>query len=831
MERTTLFADIILPLPMPGYFTYRIPYDMNAQVMVGQRVVVQFGQKKIYTGLIRRLHENVPSGYTIKYIVSILDVVPIVNEKQFQFWEWIADYYMCNPGDVMHAALPPAFKLASESKVVINPDFDGDYSTLNQNEYLVAEALLSRDSITVNEISNLTGLLKVIPLLKTLIEKGVVLTLEEISERYKPKVETYVSLSEKYQDQNNLHKLFDELEKKSFKQLQMLQLFMQATNFFKDFKNEMKKSELLKLPDISSAQLSALIKKEVFYLVEKEESRLIDSDAYSSADDIILSPKQEEAYLKIKEGFAEKPVVLLHGVTSSGKTEIYIKLINEMIKAGKQVLYLLPEIALTTQIIFRLQKYFGDQAGVYHSKYNEHERVEIRNKIIKASDDKSDHKYKIIIGARSAIFLPFDNLGMIIVDEEHDSSFKQYDPAPRYNARDAAIYLSQMHNATTLLGSATPAVESYYNALTKKYNLVEITERYGGIELPQILIANLKEEMRMKTMKSHFSSLLIKNIDEALTAKQQVILFQNRRGFSLRLECDVCNYMPECKNCDVTLIYHKHKNLLMCHYCGYSTRLPEVCPACGSKSILMKGFGTEKVEDELSIIFPEAKIERMDLDTTRSKNAYRRIINDFEDRHIDILVGTQMVTKGLDFDNVGVVGILNADNMLSYPDFRSFERSFQLMAQVSGRAGRKNTQGKVIIQTYNPMHPIIGNVIHTDYISMFNNQLKERKTFKYPPFHRLIKVTLKHINPDLLNEASTYLANQMKKAFAKRVLGPEFPIVSRVKTLYLKDILLKIEKEISINQAKETLKAIITNNFSKIEKYKSIRIVIDVDPN
>ncbi len=827
MERTTLFADVILPLPLPGYYTYRIPFDLNDSVKIGQRVVVQFGQRKIYTGLIRKIHENVPKGYTIKYILSILDLEPIVNEKQFQFWEWIADYYMCNPGDVMHAALPPAFKLASESKVVINPDFDGDYSVMNENEILVAEALLARESITVNEIANITGLQKVIPLLKTLIEKGIVLSYEEITERYKPKLETYISLTEEYCNEEKLHKLFDGLEKKSFKQLQMLQLFLQLTGFFNQFNNELKRSELLKAPELTTAQLNSLVKKGVFIQYDKEESRLKDNDAYSSAEDIVLSPQQSNALEEINKGFTEKPVVLLHGVTSSGKTEIYIKLINEMIKEGKQVLYLLPEIALTAQIINRLQRYFGDQAGVYHSKYNEHERVEIWNKIIK----DNAHKYKVIIGARSAVFLPFDNLGLIIVDEEHDSSFKQYEPAPRYNARDSAIYLSQMHNAKTLLGSATPAVESYFNAVTHKYNLVELTERYGGIELPKILIANLKEEMRMKTMKSHFSSLLINSIDAALAEKQQVILFQNRRGFSLRLECDVCNYMPECVNCDVTLIYHKNKNLLMCHYCGYSTRIPEKCPACGAQALLMKGFGTEKVEEELSIIFPDAKIERMDLDTTRTKNAYRRIINDFEERRIDILVGTQMVTKGLDFDNVGVVGILNADNMLSYPDFRSFERSYQLMAQVSGRAGRKNTQGKVVIQTYNTIHPIIINVIYNDYIAMFNSQLKERKTFKYPPFYRLIKITVKHKDANFLNEAASHLCKELTKTFGKRVLGPEYPMVSRVKSLYLKELLLKIEKELPIHQAKEKLKDIITTKFSMIDKYKSVRLIIDVDPN
>ncbi|MEI6694580.1 MAG: primosomal protein N' [Bacteroidota bacterium] len=829
MERITLFADVLLPLPLKGYFTYRIPFEMNEMLKPGQRVVIQFGKKKVYTALVRRIHEKPPLAYAVKYILSVLDSEAIVNEKQFLLWEWIADYYMCAIGEVMNAALPAAFKLASETRILINPDFDGDFSQFNEYEMLVAEALVSRESLTVSEVTEITGLQKTIPLIKTLIEKAVIITDEEIAEKYKPKIETYVRLNEPYANEKALMDIFDKLEKKAFRQLQVLQSFLQLTGFFQTFDNEIKKSELLKNPDFSDAQIKSLQQKGIFEIFEKEQSRLEGSDAYSTVGDIVLSDEQQLAFDSIKQGFEQKSVVLLHGVTSSGKTEIYIKLIDEVIQQGKQVLYLLPEIALTAQIINRLQKFFGNKAGVYHSKYSENQRVEVWGKVILASQGIDNENYNVILGARSALFLPFDNLGLIIVDEEHDSSYKQYDPAPRYNARDAAIYLAAMHGAKTVLGSATPAIETYFNTLTRKYQLVEINERYGGMELPEIIIADLKIETRQKTMHSHFSSVLINHIEAALAKKQQVILFQNRRGFSLRIECDSCHYMPECKNCDVTLIYHKYQNQLRCHYCGYSTHIPEKCPECGSTGMMMKGFGTEKIEEDLAVIFPKASIERMDLDTTRSKNAYRRIISDFEDRKIDILVGTQMVTKGLDFDNVSIVGVLNADNMISYPDFRSFERSFQLMAQVSGRAGRKGERGKVIIQTYQPKHEVIKNVINTDYRAMFNSQISERKNFRYPPFYRLIKITLKHKDADILNKAATEFSTELRKIFGKRVLGPEFPIVSRVKNMYLKDILIKIEKEASLVQAKDQLRNIV-EHFMQTKKYSQIRMLIDVDP-
>ena len=828
MERTTLFADILIPLSIKGYYTYRVPFELNNSIKTGQRVVVQFGKKKVYTGLVRHIHNKVPEYKNIKYILSILDIEAIVNEKQFQFWEWISTYYMCNYGEVMNAALPPAFKLASETGIVLSPEFDGDFSILNENEILVAEALIAKESLTVNEIAEITGLQKTLPLLKTLVEKKVIITVEEIHETYKPRIVSYIRLSEKYTDEAELKNVFDELSKRAFKQLQLLQTFLVESDFFNNFRNQVSKKNLLK-NNFSDDQLKSLTKKGVFEIYDVKESRLEFNDSENSVSEIKLNELQQYAYESIKKGFSENKVVLLHGVTSSGKTEIYIKLIEDTLNKGKQVLYLLPEIAITAQIINRLRKFFGRKVGIYHSKFNENQRVEIWNKVNDSFSSTEDSKFEIIIGARSAVFLPFEKPGLIIVDEEHENSYKQYDPAPRYNARDAAVFLAKMHNSDIVLGSATPSLETFYNAYTGKYHLVEIKERFGGVLLPEILIADIIKESRMKTMQSHFTSLLIKNIDTALRNKKQIILFQNRRGFSLRLECDNCHYIPECKHCDVTLTYHKYNNQLKCHYCGYSVKIPEKCPQCESSLLLMKGFGTEKIEDELQLIFPDANIQRMDLDSTRSKNAYLKIITDFEDKKTDILVGTQMISKGLDFDNVSVVGILHADSLLNFPDFRSHERSFQLMAQVSGRAGRKGERGTVIIQTYNPEHIIIQQVVENDYIAMFKTQLNERKQFRYPPFYRLIEFTLKHYDASLLNQASMEFASLLRNIFDKRVLGPEFPLVSRVNKLYLKRTLLKIERDFNIYTAKEQIKS-VTDTFRNKNEFQKIKIIINVDP-
>lgn len=826
MERITLFADVLLPISLPGYFTYRVPFELNNIIKPGQQVVVQFGKKKIYTALVRKIHTTAPPINDIKYILSILEVEALIYEKQFLLWEWIASYYMCTPGEVMNAALPSALKLTSETKIILNPSFDGDVSLLNEKELMTTEALTHQKELTLTDLAKLIEQKTVIPLIKNLIEKKIIIVKEEITNTYKPKTEWYVKLEEKYKDEKLLKEIFDQLEKRAPKQLEILMYIYSKTTSLNDKTHRIKKAVMLKELNTSVAQLNSLIKKGVCTQFELEISRL---ENFEKTDDsyIELNEHQQIALDAINDEFKKKDIVLLHGITSSGKTEIYIKLINETIKQGKQVLYLLPEIALTTQIVNKLRKYFGNKVGVYHSKFNEQERVEIWNKVLLTNDVNSS--YQIILGARSALFLPFNNLGLIIVDEEHDSSYKQHSPAPRYNARDTAIYLSKLHGAKTILGTATPSVESYYNAKTNKYSLVALNKRYGGVLLPEIYVADVKEETKQKKMKSHFTSFLLEEIKEALKNKEQVILFQNRRGFSTRLECDACNWIPECKHCDVTLTYHKKSNLLKCHYCGYSINIPEKCPACNNNKLVLHGFGTEKVEEELPIFFPDAKIVRMDLDTTQSKNGHQIIINDFEDRKIDILVGTQMVTKGLDFNNVHVVGIMNADSMISFPDFRSFERSYQLMAQVSGRAGRNKKRGKVIIQTYHPYHSVIRYVIDHDYTSMYESQIQERMTFKYPPFYKLIQISLKHNNAETLNNSAKELCKQLKKIFGQRVLGPEYPTISRIRNEYIKNILLKIEKDFSLSQAKIVLKKQL-DNFKSEHDHKGIRIAIDVDP-
>ena len=830
MERKTLFVDVLLPIPLPGTFTYRVPFELNDSVRVGMRVVIQFGQKKIYTGLIRKIHEKAPEFHQIKYILSILDQAPIVNEKQLEFWDWIAGYYLCNPGEVMNAALPSALKLASETKIVLAPDFDKDYNQLNDREFLIVEALELRQVITITEASRIVDTAKVIPLIKTLIEKGVVLTQEELTDHYKPKLETYLRLKgDLALNEDLLHEEFNKLGTRAFKQVELLMRFISLAHCFTPHECEVTRPELLKDFKNGMGLLKALLEKGILETYKREVSRLHEKDANSTASQIILTDVQQQALDEIKESFTAKDTVLLHGITGSGKTELYIRLIDQVISQGKQVLYLLPEIALTSQIINRLRKYFGPKAGVYHSKYNEQERVEIWNRVLVGNLHEELEQYSVILGARSALFLPFENLGLIIIDEEHDTSYKQMDPAPRYNARDAAIMLARMHGALTLLGSATPSVESYFNAREGKYALVELNQRYGGMMLPEVLCVNLKEAAKSKLMQSHFSSFLVDHIKLAIENKEQVILFQNRRGFSLRIECDSCNWMPQCVNCDVTLIYHKKENHLRCHYCGFTTRVPEKCPNCNDTSLKMKGFGTEKVEEELQLMLPGIRVERMDLDTTRSKTAHQRIITDFEEKKIDVLVGTQMVTKGLDFENVSLVGILNADNMICYPDFRAFERSYQLITQVSGRAGRRNKRGKVVIQTYNPDHTVIQYVMRNDYEAMYNSQILERRNFKYPPFYRIVKLTLQHKNEETLNKAANELAAALRQTFGKRVLGPEYPSVSRVRNYFLKNILLKFERSPELGQMKESLRH-QCYAFLFHPEFKQVRIIIDVDP-
>ena len=824
MERITLFAEVLLPIPVPGTFTYRVPYALNDAIRVGQRVVVQFGKTKIMSGLVISLTEKVPE-VEVKFLTDILDDQPLINATQLKFWDWIKTYYLCHLGEVMQSALPSALKLSSESTVTLSHDFTLDSMALNDYEYMIVEALQIQPKIAVSEVSKIVGFKKVMPLIHTMMEKGILVMEEELNEKYKAKYERFVRLTSNYRDEANLQGLMDALTKRAYKQLEVLLAYLTLGG---NCDNDLKAADLLKKANATSTVLKAMVDKGVFEVYERQVSRLKDFKAQVDVNSIQLTPAQQKAFHQIKEGFEEQKPVLLHGVTSSGKTELYIKLIQEAIDEGKQVLYLLPEIALTAQIINRLKQYFGDRLGVYHSRYGANERVEVWQQVRDFAQNKGTQR-QIIIGSRSAIFLPYSDIGLIIVDEEHDSSFKQMDPAPRYNARDAAIVLGAMHHAKVLLGSATPSYESYYNALNGRYRLVEITERFGGVQMPEIILSDMRVEKRRKTMQADFGSVLIDAIKETLEEHNQSILFQNRRGFSLRIECDDCHYVPQCINCDVSLIYHKNQNVMRCHYCGYTTSVPTECPSCHSTNIKMHGFGTEKVEEDLQIVLPKAKVARLDLDTTRSRNDYQSILEAFQDKETDILVGTQMVTKGLDFDSVKVVGILNADNMLSFPDFRAHERSFQLMAQVAGRAGRKGKQGKVIIQTYEPNHPVLQDVLRNDFKGLYQKQMLTRRQFGYPPYYRIVLIRLKHKDYQKLNPAATELASLLRPIFKHDLLGPEYPMVSRIKNQYIKQMMVKFNREHNAQQVKELIMKQV-HLFQQLPDFKSVIVQIDVDP-
>ena len=785
---------------------------------------MQFGKTKILTGLVVGLSEKVPT-VEVKYLIDLLDSDPIVNPMQLRFWDWVKTYYLCHLGEVMQAALPSAMKLSSESKVALAPDFILDSMALNDFEYLIVEALQTQPKIAISEVSKIIGFKKVMPLIRTMMEKGILVMEEELNEKYKARYERFVRLSGTYRDETLLQELMDRLTKRAYKQLEVLLAYLTLGG---DCDNDIKASELLKKAQASGNILKSMSEKGVFEVYERPVSRIKDYKAQIPTSTILLTEAQEKAFMQIHDGFEASQPVLLHGVTSSGKTEIYIKLIQEAIDEGKQVLYLLPEIALTAQIINRLKQYFGDRLGVYHSRYGANERVEVWQQVNDFSKTQGTQR-QIIIGSRSAIFLPYSKLGLIIVDEEHDSSFKQIDPAPRYNARDAAIVLGSIHKAKVLLGSATPSYESYYNALQGRFRLVELTQRFGGVEMPEIILSDMRVERRRKTLQADFGSVLLDAVKESLENQHQAILFQNRRGFSLRVECDDCHYVPQCINCDVSLIYHKQQNLMRCHYCGYTASVPTECPNCHSTNIRMHGFGTEKVEEDLKILLPNAKVARLDLDTTRSKTDYQSILESFQEKETDVLVGTQMVTKGLDFDAVKVVGILNADNMLSFPDFRAHERSFQLMAQVAGRAGRKGQQGRVIIQTYEPSHPVLQDVLRNDFKGLYEKQMSTRRQFGYPPYYRLVMIRLKHKDFHKLNPAAAELSSMLRPIFKQDLLGPEYPMVSRVKNLYIKQMLVKFNREHNSQQVKELIMKQI-HLFQLNPDYKSVIVQIDVDP-
>lgn len=817
------FVDVILPLPLQASFTYALPPEMDGQVQIGCRVVVSFGRKKFYTGIVRNVHYLKPQEYEVKEVSAVLDEHPILVPLQFRFWEWLADYYLCTQGDVYKAALPSGLKLESETVVEYNPDFEAT-EPLSEREQKVLDLLAVEPEQTVTRLEKESGLKNILAVVKSLLEKDALFVKEELKRTYKPKTETRVRLTEAARNERRLHFFFDELQRRAPKQLDLLMKYIELSGCLGGREvREVSKAELLKRSGATPAVFSGLVDKGVFEVYQQEVGRLETvSQAVMSLNE--LNIHQQRAFDEIRASFRVKNVCLLHGVTSSGKTEIYIHLIDEAIRQGKQVLYLLPEIALTTQITERLKRVFGSRLGIYHSKFPDAERVEVWQKQL------SHEPYDIILGVRSSLFLPFQRLGLVIVDEEHENTYKQQDPAPRYHARNAAIVLASMCGAKTLLGTATPSVESWYNATEGgKYALVELKERYKEIQLPEIIPVDIKELQRKKRMNGPFSPLLLQYVREALEQKEQVILFQNRRGFAPMIECHTCGWVPKCKNCDVSLTYHKGLNQLTCHYCGYTQPVPRQCPACEGVDLRNRGFGTEKIEDDVKAIFPEARVARMDLDTTRTRTAYERIIHDFQQGRTDILIGTQMVSKGLDFDHVSVVGILNADTMMNYPDFRAYERAFQLMAQVAGRAGRKNKRGRVVLQTKSIDHPIIPQVMHNDFEGMVAGQLAERQLFRYPPYYRLVYVYLKHRNEQLLDVMAQTMAAKLRAVFGARVLGPDKPPVARIQTLFIRKIVLKIETNAPMARARQLLVQVQQEMVAE-DRFKSLIVYYDVDP-
>ncbi|MEO6174879.1 MAG: primosomal protein N' [Flavobacterium circumlabens] len=812
------FIEVILPLSLAKTFTYRVSEAEFHFIKKGMRVAVPFGKSKMYTALVLDIHENAPTLYEAREIHQILDEKPIATEIQIKHWLWVASYYMCGIGDVYRGAFPSGLLLESETIISHKADVSVNQNELSDEEFLVYEALQQQSSLKVQDIIAILNKKNIFPILQKMIAKGIIVLEEEIKEGYKPKLIRYVKLHPKYETDEGLGQLLEVL-KNANKQKEIVLAYFQLRA---SEKKPITVKKIVEASQSSSAAVKALVDKEILeeYLLQHDR---VNFEGKASEKLLHLSEAQEKAFTEIKENLIDKDVCLLHGVTSSGKTEIYIKLIEEYLATGKQILYLLPEIALTTQLVSRLRLHFGDKIAVFHSKYSNNERVEVWKQTLENAD-----KAQIIIGARSALFLPFANLGLLIVDEEHEQTFKQADPAPRYHARDSAVVLANFHNAKVLLGSATPSIETYFNTQTEKYGLVSIMERYNNVRMPEIVLVDLKDKHFRKKMTGHFSDLLIEEIAEALQLGEQVILFQNRRGYSPVIECMTCGHVPHCQQCDVSLTFHKHKNQLRCHYCGYAIAKPTHCHSCSSIDLTTKGFGTEQIEQELLTLFPKAKTGRMDQDTTRGKFGFEKIIDSFKNREIDILVGTQMLAKGLDFDNVSLVGIMNADNMLHHPDFRAFERSFQMMTQVAGRAGRAEKQGKVVIQTYNPNHNTIQQVTTNNYAGMYKEQLYDRQIYKYPPYFRIIKLTLKHRDFDKLKEGSMWLYQVLSQNLAMPVLGPEEPAISRIRNEYIRTILIKIPQNLPLGGTKKTIQKML-NSFEAVAQYRAIKVVINVD--
>jgi primosomal protein N' (replication factor Y) len=818
------FAEVVLPLAVQGTYTYRIPALMN--VGVGYRVLVPFGRKKYYTAIVVMTHDIEPQGYNVKEILALPDEGPILRHPQLKFWEWIADYYLCTIGEVFKAAVPSGLKVESETQISVNPDFEEETpGELNDRERVILDFTNQRSKVQITELTNATGFKNVESIVSRLLDKGAVHVAEKVMDNYRPKTETCVRLTIERNDDQALHGFFDRVSRAK-KQEQLLLAYLDLSHWLQKSKpvKEVTQEELLKRSGCTQPVLAAARKNGIFEIFKRATNRF-DLLGTGLVELPTLTEVQRNAYLKIHDSFKEKAVTLLHGVTSSGKTSIYMHLINDVLKLGKQVLYLVPEIALTTQLTQRLQRVFGDRLLIYHSKFSDNERVDIWKKLLSSSEPC------VIIGVRSSVFLPYSNLGLVIVDEEHDTSYKQQDPAPRYNGRDTAIMLAHMHGAKTILGSATPAIDTYYKALNGRYGLVELSTRYSDIEMPLVHTIDLKKAWKKHEMNGMFSQELIDECRKSLKNDEQVILFQNRRGYAPMVRCKQCAWIPTCINCDVSLTYHRHVDTLTCHYCGHTITLPTVCPACGNPSIEVVGYGTERIEDEIDKVFPGEKISRMDLDTTRSKKSYDRLIDEFSQHKTSILVGTQMVTKGLDFDAVSIVGILNADSMIHFPDFRSNERAFNMMEQVAGRSGRKNKQGKVIIQTFNPTHPVIKRVVEHDYKGFYEQEIAEREQYGYPPFTKIINIYLKHKQDDVVLEMAVRYSNLLRQVFGKRVLGPEAPMVARVQSYYIRQIVLKMELAASMTKVKKILRDLYEQLIAVDSRMRTIRLYFDVDPS
>jgi len=814
------FVTVIFPLALPKLYTYSVPEELEDQMQIGIRVEVPL-KNKLYSAIISELHEDLKLEYSTKPVIAILDKTPLVNEAQLKLWSWIASYYCCSVGEVMNVAMPSGLKLESETKVVFNGEMEDVTEHLSDDEYLVAEAVSIQNELTILQIQDILNKKTIFPVLRSLLDKRIIAIKEELVEKFKPKMINYMTLLEPYRSHfDRLSEAFD-LVSKSEKQTKALLAFVQICRN-KNFTIPV--SDICQLAGIDSSVIQALARKDIFIIEKKKLSRIPTKQEDDQIPEALqsLSLQQISALENINTHFKNNKPVLLHGITGSGKTRVYAELIQNAVQAGKQTLYLLPEIALTTHMVERLKAMFGSDVQVYHSRMNNQERVEIWNAVLLGA--------KIVIAARSGLFLPFTNLGLIIVDEEHDPSYKQNEPSPRYNARDAAIFVSHLNNSNIILGSATPSLETYANVISEKYGLVEMNDRHGESVLPSISIIDLKPEYKDKRFKGVFSQDLIKAIEEALINKEQVLLFQNRRGYSPTLNCRLCGWHADCVNCDVHMTTHKSFQELRCHYCGSRAKIPQQCPACGNHELEEQGFGTEKIEEDLKELFPTALVARMDMDTAKTKIAFENIIHDFEERKIDILVGTQMITKGLDFDNIALVGVLNADNLLRYPDLRSNERAFQLLTQVSGRAGRRAKKGRVIIQTYNPEHPVIIETMHHQYESFFKRESSERKMFRYPPYFRMIQIELLHKNAGTVAHASTIFAQNISKLIGNRLIGPAIPSIARIRAQYINTITIKMEKDPGVVSKIKEIILVEKEKLKQIPACKTVRINIDVDP-